>query len=295
MLRRSIGSGVLVTRSLMQGLWPAITDPAQLELAVLNLAINARDAMPSGGTLTIRTENVAKGDPHLPPELSGDCVMVALTDTGTGMIEEVRQRVFEPFFTTKEIGKGTGLGLSMVYGFVQQCGGGARIDSTVGKGTTVAMFFPRASDLAANADEPQDRASAPVAKRRDLQVLVVDDDPEVRDYAAAALSDAGYAVLTAGDAWTALEILDREKNVSLLVTDFSMPVVTGIALMKQVHRERPELPALLITGMIDVPVNELPPGKRCILKKPFDIDELLCHVADALADSTRQKDLADVA
>ena len=143
LLERTLGSMVRIEMSPEKAPWKAMTDPGQLELAVLNLAINARDAMPAGGILTISTANVPAGDPRLPEDVTGDCVMVAVGDTGTGMSEEVRAKVFEPFFTTKSVGKGSGLGLSMVYGLVKQCHGAIAIDSTVGRGTTVSMFFPR--------------------------------------------------------------------------------------------------------------------------------------------------------
>jgi signal transduction histidine kinase/ActR/RegA family two-component response regulator len=295
LLTRSIGTRVVVAKNLADGVLPAMTDAAQLELAVLNLAINARDAMPSGGTLTISTQNVPVGDPRLPAAMQGEFVMVAVSDTGTGMTEEVRSKVFEPFFTTKEIGKGTGLGLSMVYGFVTQCGGTVRIDTSVGNGTTVAMFFPRAQagKSAARGDAVDNAQPAIATQHSGARVVVVDDDPEVREFAVTALTEAGYVVFGAADAWRALEILDQEGKFALLITDYAMPVVTGIALVNQVHRERPELPTLLMTGLTDVPVNELPPGKRRVLRKPFDIAELIRHAGEAIEAGNLSRDGGD--
>ena len=160
LLERTLGSMVRIEMNSAKAPWKAMTDPGQLELAVLNLAINARDAMPAGGILTISTANIPAGDPRLPEDVSGDCVMVAVGDTGTGMSEEVRAKVFEPFFTTKSVGKGSGLGLSMVYGLVKQCHGAIAIDSKVGRGTTVSMFFPRAARRFHRADRNHARSMA---------------------------------------------------------------------------------------------------------------------------------------
>ena len=265
-----------------QTLWQAMTDPGQLELAVLNLAINARDAMPTGGTLTISTCNVPAGDPRLPDDVSDDCVMVSVADTGTGMSDEVRAKVFEPFFTTKSVGKGSGLGLSMVYGLVKQCRGAIAVDSRVGHGTTVSLFFPRArcqfisEPEAAAADGMPVRPAQPGAK-----LLIVDDDSDVREFAATALRDAGYDVFEAKDAasgWSCwCPSRDRDAGHR-----FAMPLMTGADLFRRARTIRPDLAALLITGFANLPREDQAISGMRVLRKPFDVPDLLLAVNQCL-------------
>ena len=186
---RAIGASIEIRQVLATDLWPVLIDVSQIETALLNIALNARDAMPGGGVLVIETANIPAGNPELPVEVAGqDCVLVSLRDTGTGMSREVIERAFEPFFTTKEIGKGTGLGLSMVFGVVRQSGGTARIRSRLREGTTVQIYLPRTVEVAAF-------ASLPVSRRQatdNAHILVVDGDPDVRWIAAEDLRELGY-------------------------------------------------------------------------------------------------------
>ena len=276
LLDRALGALVRVEIRSAPELWKAVADPGQLELALLNLAINARDAMPTGGAVTVTTANVADGDPRLPDNLSGDFVMVAVSDTGTGMSEEVQQKVFEPFFTTKAVGKGSGLGLSMVHGLVNQCHGGIAIDSKPGQGTTVSMFFPRATDaMVAQIDGSASDAAPFVPVRPGAKLLVVDDDPDVREYAAAALRDAGYVVREAKDGAGSLEILREEDDIALLVTDYAMPLMTGADLYRRALAIRPGIGGILITGFANLPADDEILSAMHIIRKPFDAIDLL--------------------
>ena len=243
-----------------------MVDPAQLESAILNLAINARDAMPQGGVLTLHTDNVVirrQGEPGRPAELApGDYVAITLADTGTGMDEPTLARAFEPFFTTKEVGRGSGLGLSMVYGMVAQSGGGVTMTSEAGKGTSVTIFIPRAMEAAAAAAAPV-TATGPASRK---VVLLADDDHLVRTGASAVLEMLGYHVLAASSGVEALQVLQDAEAVDVLVTDYAMPGMSGVALIQETRRLAPKLPVLLITGYADKPEGI----EHCaILHKPF--------------------------
>ncbi|HZS82223.1 MAG TPA: PAS domain-containing protein [Stellaceae bacterium] len=280
LLRRTLGPAIRIEQALEPELWRARTDATQLELAVLNLAINARDAMPEGGALTIETRNLAAADPHRPPELpAGDYVMIAVIDTGSGMSEEVRSKAFEPFFTTKEVGKGSGLGLAQVYGFAEQSGGKAQIASRPRRGTRVTIFLPRALDAAA----PEGAARAAAPSGGSGSILLVDDEPEVREFAATALRELGYTVCEAEGGEAALAIIDRDVELDLLVLDYAMPGMNGIELLEAARRRRPGLPLVLITGYADTGALEsLRPGD-VVLRKPFKQSELAREVGIALA------------
>jgi CheY-like chemotaxis protein len=289
LLERTLGSMVRVEMDRDQALWKAMTDPGQLELAVLNLAINARDAMPTGGTLTISTVNLSAGDPRLPEDVGGDCVMVSVADTGTGMTDEVRAKVFEPFFTTKSVGKGSGLGLSMVYGLVKQCHGAIAIDSKVGHGTTVSLFFPRARCQFTSETESAAADSMPVRPAQPgAKVLIVDDDSDVREFAATAMRDAGYEVYEAKDAASGLELLAAHREIALLVTDYAMPVMTGADLFRRAKAIRPDLAALLITGFANLPREDQSIGAMRLLRKPFDVADMLRAVNQCLEQDALQ-------
>jgi signal transduction histidine kinase/ActR/RegA family two-component response regulator len=289
LLRRAIGTLVGVEKELAPDLWVANADPSQVELAILNLAINARDAMPSGGTLTLETANVSAGDSRLPEDIArgGDFVMVAMRDTGTGMSEAVVAKVFEPFFTTKDVGKGSGLGLSIVYGMAKASGGSVRLTSALGEGTVVRLFLPRSA--AAVADVPV--ASPPLAAPAPAtglagpapRILLVDDDPDVREFTASSLRQWGYEVSEAVDGRAALEILERDDAIDMLVVDFAMPVMTGTDVVRQAHERRPLLPVLLITGFADAQVLTLPSSPMQILKKPFRLTDLAERIRWGLA------------
>ncbi|UXH80503.1 PAS domain-containing protein [Roseateles amylovorans] len=243
---RTLGEQIAVELRLDEAAWPVQTDANQLENALLNLAINARDAMPHGGQLTIETRNLQVADDLLgQSELAeGDYVVISVSDNGLGMPKEVIDRAFDPFFTTKNIGKGTGLGLSMIYGYVKQSGGHVSIFSIVGEGTTVKLFLPRAL----TPHSPQEIASPPeVVAGAGERILVVDDNTDLRRLLEESLTEQGYVVTAVGDAHEAMERLDDE-SFDLLITDVGLPDLSGRRLADLVRDARPTLPVLLITG-----------------------------------------------
>uniref|UniRef100_Q07H02 histidine kinase n=1 Tax=Rhodopseudomonas palustris (strain BisA53) TaxID=316055 RepID=Q07H02_RHOP5 len=279
LLRSSMGGSVRLELVLQPELWPALVDPTQIELVILNLAINARDAMQVGGSLTVETANVRLAAPSRPEmPAAGEYVMIAVSDTGTGMTPEVLAKAFEPFFTTKPVGKGSGLGLAQVFGFAKQSGGGVRIDSQFGEGTTVKVFLPRGTGHLAVADQagpPEDTLELSGAARR---VLLVDDDSAVRDVAASMLREQGCVVVEAGSGGAALDLLERDPvPFDLMVIDFAMPGMTGAEVAREVKLRRPGLPMIFITGYADLAaVKNL--GADAIVQKPFRDDELLHRV-----------------
>ncbi|HEX6102816.1 MAG TPA: ATP-binding protein [Alphaproteobacteria bacterium] len=283
LLFRTIGATVRIETVLQQELWPAVADPTQVELVILNLALNARDAMPTGGRLTVATANVdMKSAPaqgvDLPAE---DFVSISVSDTGTGMTEEVLAKVFEPFFTTKPLGAGTGLGLSQVYGVARQSGGGVRIETRLGHGTTVWVYFPRAASPAAS--RAPDQAEQLTAGGQG-SVLVIDDDPDVRRFVSLVLQDLGYGVLVAGSAREASDLLDRGEHIDLVLTDFAMPEVNGAEFavaLKSRHATPPRL--LFMTGYAETEKLAEHAAPEMILKKPFTARQLGAAVRAALS------------
>ena len=280
LLFRTIGSTVRIETVLQKGLWPAMIDGSQIELVVLNLAINARDAMPGGGRLTITTSNADSSEPSRPSELTGDdYVIVSVSDTGLGMTDEVQKKAFEPFFTTKAIGSGTGLGLSQVYGIAKQTGGAVRIDSTLGKGTTVAVYLPRARGLPAHHKaEYEAMTASPVGH---ATILVADDDRDVRELLISCLESLGYRVLAASNGPLAIEMIEKNSDIELLMLDIAMPEMNGIEVARVVLSKRPELPIVFMTGYIGSTKLEGAEQKR-LMKKPFTVAELTKQVEDAL-------------
>jgi signal transduction histidine kinase len=281
LLQSTIGGGIEIAIDLADDLHAAMVDPTQIELAVLNLAINARDAMPDGGTLRVVTGNLSAASPRTPEEPpAGDYVGVCVSDTGTGMSAPVRAKVFEPFFTTKEIGKGSGLGLSQVLGFAQQSGGGVRIDSRPGHGTAVQIYLPRADT------RPPAAVAAPAAgrpaERADARILLVDDDSAVREVTAALLRGCGYTVVEAGSGGGALDVLDGDDHIDLLLVDLAMPGMSGSELARRVKPRRPTLPILFVTGFADRTALEGVNEAR-IIGKPFIDSELVDKVRLTLA------------
>jgi signal transduction histidine kinase/CheY-like chemotaxis protein len=276
LLFRTIGGTVRIETILENDLWPALADVSQIELAILNLAINGRDAMPDGGRLTIRTANVGPATPQRPAELtSGHYVAVSVSDTGSGMTEEVQAKAFEPFFTTKAIGQGTGLGLSQVYGVVRQSGGTVRIDTRLGQGTTVTVYLPRASDHAATRQlEP---AVVPQGDRRGA-ILVVDDDPDVRELTVAFLELLGYTATAGESGRAALQVLELGADLDVLLIDYAMPDLTGAETIRLVRAMRPDLRILMMTGYADTAALEGIAGGNGILKKPFTRAELAAKI-----------------
>jgi signal transduction histidine kinase len=275
MLRRTLGEGVALHTELAAELWPTEADPNQLENALLNLAVNARDAMPEGGRLSITTANVELGDGIAEAEgVAGQFVAIVVSDSGTGMDEATIQRAFEPFFTTKDVGQGTGLGLSQVYGFVRQSSGHVRLDSTLGEGTTVRIYLPRR--------EPRDRAEeiapVPVAPPRadGESVLVVEDDAAVREYSTHCMRELGYIVLEAPSGAAALTILERNPQIGLLFTDIGLPGgMNGRELAERAVRRRPGLKVLFTSGYaLPAFLTDAPAGALHLLPKPFTAADL---------------------
>jgi PAS domain S-box-containing protein len=276
-LRRTLGESIAVETVLAAGLWGTLVDPNQLENAVLNLAINARDAMPEGGKLTIETGNTYLDDEYAAAHnevTPGQYVLIALSDTGQGMSEEIMAHAFEPFYTTKPEGRGTGLGLSQVYGFVKQSGGHIKLYSEPGCGTTVKIYLPRS---AATGDvETSVNRSKPVATSQGESVLVVEDDPGVRMYSAEALTTLGYDVLQAPDGHAALRLLENNPQIALLFTDVGLPGLNGRQLAEEAKHRLPDLRVLYTTayarnaivhhGILDAGVDLLP--------KPFTVEAL---------------------
>jgi PAS domain S-box-containing protein len=284
LLRRTLGEHVEIELKLAGNLWPALADSGQVENSLLNLAINARDAMPEGGKLTIETSNVHLDEDyasHNAEVMPGDYVMMAVTDTGVGMPEDVLAHVFEPFFTTKEVGKGTGLGLSMIYGFAKQSGGHAKIYSEVGHGTTVRLYLPRL------ATEPKSETAAIIPPRKGggETILVVEDNPDVRRLVLRQLHDLGYQVIEAANGPEALKILDGGAAIDLLFTDVVMPGgMTGRQLAEAAKARRPGLKTLFTSGYTEdsiLRLGKLDLGVR-LLSKPYRKHELATRVREAL-------------
>ncbi len=279
LLQSTMGGQVRLRTDLQSGLWGAMIDPTQIELVILNLAINARDAMEVGGALTVSTANVtldAPGRPEEPP--AGDYVMVAVSDTGSGMPPDVLAKVFEPFFTTKAVGKGSGLGLSQVFGLAKQAGGGVSIDTEPGKGTTVKVYLPRSGvameDRAVRREAPRRADGHPV-------VLVVDDDNAVREVTVGLLAELGYDVVEAGSGGAALEIVQDRPDVDLMLLDFAMPGMNGAEVARIAHAYRPGLPVVFVTGYADADAM-IHADERAVIQKPFDDYELAAVLGEVL-------------
>jgi CheY-like chemotaxis protein len=291
LLAHTLGGLVRLEWSLPADLWPAWADAAQLELALMNLAINARDAMADGGTIAITARNSAAAEGNeleLPP---GDYVVLTISDTGCGIAPEILERVTEPFFTTKDVGKGTGLGLSMVYGFAHQSGGAIDIRSELGIGTAVEIWLPRADAApAANLiDEPKQLAAPkrakPKAEQRCLRILLVDDHEAVRETTAALLRDLGHKVASARDGLAMLKMLKTApRDYDLVVTDYAMPLLSGGEALLRAREIRPDLPGLIISGYADAQSIERKPEDVAVLTKPFtpeDIGRVIAELCPA--------------
>ncbi|RYH18599.1 MAG: response regulator, partial [Alcaligenaceae bacterium] len=275
MIRRAVGPHIEMTVSAEADLWPVLVDPHQLENALLNLCINARDAMPEGGSLGIAASNKSiaesvAGAWDIPP---GRYVVIQVSDTGSGMSPEIVDRVFEPFFTTKPLGMGTGLGLSMVYGFAKQSGGLVRIHSKVGVGTSVSIYLPQHHQRP-EAETPSSEQSVPATGRGET-VLIVDDEPAVRTLMVEVLQELGYYILEAGDAASALALLRTHPRVDLLVTDVGLPGgMNGRQLADAARVDQADLPVLFVTGYSVGALGEQLPEGMHIITKPFDMGTL---------------------
>jgi signal transduction histidine kinase len=287
LIRRTVGPAIELDVVAGEGLWTTLVDPNQLENALLNLSINARDAMPSGGRITISTGNEAFNaevarERGLAP---GPYVTLCVSDTGTGMTPEVIARAFDPFFTTKPIGEGTGLGLSMIYGFCRQSGGGVRIESEPGRGATICLHLPRHRGEADAAEIPPVLPGAPRAAPGQT-VLIVDDEPTVRMLVTEVLEDLGYTAIEAADSPAGLAILQSDVRIDLLVTDVGLPGGMNGRQMADAGRVvRPDLKVLFITGYAETAVlgnGQLGPGMQ-VITKPFAMETLASRIKDLIA------------
>ena len=283
LLSRTLGEQTVLETHLCPDLWSAKTDANQLESALLNLCINARDAMPDGGKLTVETENISldehgtRAQPGLTP---GNYVVLSVSDTGTGMSRATLEKVFEPFFTTKPIGQGTGLGLSMIYGFANQSGGHVRIYSELGMGTTVKLFIPQSTGEIASLEVVKDA----IVNGRGETVLVVEDDPAVRQIVREVLCEIGYGVIEATDADTALPVLRSNREIDLLITDVGLPGVNGRQLAEMARASRPDMKVLFVTGYAQnatVRSGFLDQGME-MLTKPFALDTLATKIREII-------------
>ncbi|WP_374447974.1 response regulator [Stella sp.] len=283
LLQSTLGGSVQLRRELAPDLWPALVDPTQIELIILNLAINARDAMRVGGRLTIATANIVLDGPSRRPEEPGpgEYVVLSVADTGTGMTPDVLAKAFEPFFTTKKVGEGSGLGLAQVYGFAKQSGGGVGIDTVPDEGTTVRVYLPRAAAAAVRPAD-HDRGATADGSAGGRTILVVDDDADVREVTASRLRELGYRVLEAGSGGSALDILAAAPPPDLLLLDYAMPGMNGAEVAREVRQRRPGLPIMFVTGFADLgALAEI--GEERIVSKPYTDAELAAKVRRALA------------
>jgi CheY-like chemotaxis protein len=287
LFRRTAGPGVEVEIKLASDLWPALCDPNQLENALLNLVINARDAMPDGGHLLIETANsvfpdwrrVSRGEP-LGKVPAGEYMGLFVTDTGVGMSPDIIARAFDPFFTTKPTGQGTGLGLSMIYGFVQQSGGYVLLSSEEGRGTTVSIYLPRHFGTAIGR-EALNAAAKPTHAEAGATVLLVEDELALRMVIVEVLSDLGYTVLEAGNSQSGLQIVESDARIDLLLTDVGLPGgMNGRQLADAARKRRPDLKVLFLTGYAEsiAAGNDGMEQGMEIMTKPFALEQLVAKV-----------------
>jgi CheY-like chemotaxis protein len=278
MIVRTIGPQIQIATDLAENLWHALADPTQLEVMVLNLAINSRDAMPHGGHIVIRTRNVQLVPDSLASELDkGEYVCISVHDDGPGMPPEVLAHAFEPFYTTKEHGKGTGLGLAQLYGFAKQSGGAAKIDSEIGKGTAVSIYLPRTRE-----EVPQDALPHHEGHRATrARILVVDDDDDVRTVTSDTIRELGYKVESVSRAEDALAKL-RDGAFDLLITDVAMPGTNGVELARRVRELDDGMPILFSSGYADVQAFGEELSDETVLRKPFRIADIAARIEAAL-------------
>ena len=288
LIDRTLGERVIVTTKVAEGAWPVWVDPMQLENAIINLAVNARDAMDGAGRLTIAVDNVTLIDGEIGQAKAGNHVRVAVTDSGCGMTPEVLERVFEPFFTTKEVGKGTGLGMSQIFGFVRQSGGDIAIRSAPGQGTTVSLYLPRGNRTAPampvlSAPIQASMPARPIEARSTGEpVLIVEDDPRVRVATTAAIAELGYRPIACGSGEDALALLGERSDINLMITDVVMPGMTGPELGTTVRARHPGVGILYVTGYAGEAAEGGELEGEAVLRKPFTISALEKAVDDAM-------------
>jgi CheY-like chemotaxis protein len=283
LLDRTLGERIKIVTELADDAWPVFVDPHQLENAIVNLAVNARDAMDATGSLTIRTRNLTVESNAVGDIRAGEYLCLDVSDTGCGMTPEVRERAFEPFFTTKEVGKGTGLGLSQIFGFAHQSGGEVGIESKVGKGTTVSIYLPRTEAVASNVRvhpamhlRSEDEMTVPGAR-----IILVEDDPRVRTATVGALEDLGYEPIACSSGPEALALFDR-MEFDLVISDVIMPEMTGPEMVREIKSRRIDIAVLFVTGYVGEGEGEDLVGYD-LLRKPFTVSTLSSAVATALA------------
>jgi signal transduction histidine kinase len=270
LLRRTLGERIDIHLDIAEGVWPIHVDRSQLESALINLCVNARDAMPEGGRLTIEVRNRPLQDQNSQPEaIDGDCVVISVIDTGVGIPPEVIDRVFEPFFTTKESGKGTGLGLSMVYGFIQQSGGHVEIDSAPGEGTTIRIFLPR-SEAEKTGKTAKGEEATPILGNGET-VLVVEDDASVRQVTVSTLEALGFSVMEASSGDEAAAMLRNSSDVRVVLSDVKMPGMTGVELAQLIKEQWPSIRVLLTSGYVDADERS---SEFDFIHKPFRASDL---------------------
>ncbi|HET9397796.1 MAG TPA: ATP-binding protein, partial [Sphingomicrobium sp.] len=286
LLDRTLGERTKVVTDLANDAWPVFVDPHQLENAIVNLAVNARDAMDGQGTLTISSRNVSMEANEVGDIRAGEYLVIEVTDTGCGMTTEVRERAFEPFFTTKAVGKGTGLGLSQIFGFAHQSGGEVGIESEVGKGTTVSIYLPRTDAKASNVRthpavqmRSEDEMTVPGAR-----ILLVEDDPRVRTATVGALEDLGYEPVACAGGAEALALFDS-MDFDLVISDVIMPEMTGPEMIREMKSRRSDIAVLFVTGYVGEGEGDDLVGYD-LLRKPFTVSTLSTSVATALSRRT---------
>ncbi len=294
LLERTIGDTITVEFSVTENIWPIFVDPYQLENAVLNLAVNARDAMPEGGTLRIVTTNTLLSDGEIEGVNGGEHIRLSVSDTGVGMTSDVLDRAFEPFFTTKPTGKGTGLGLSQIFGFVRQSRGAVTVESNPGRGTTVSIFLPRSmSDPVVKPDTPDSASTLPT--RRGTTVLVVEDDPRVLMATGDALEELGLRTVRCPHPADAPKRLRENPDIGLIVSDVLMPGMTGPELVASIRGDYPGLPVLFVTGYAGDIDTAAAFGGHMVLRKPFTLASLGKAVGTLLANDPVRKARAEAA
>jgi CheY-like chemotaxis protein len=272
MLVQSLRGDIRLEFDLADKVWPVEVDPTQLQIALINIAVNARDAMPKGGSFRVKTENIVLRNGQV-----REAVAISLTDTGIGIPEEALSQVFEPFFTTKEVGEGTGLGLAQVYGFAKQSGGSVDIRSKVGRGTTVTLYLPKAE---VSARTPEESADASPTESRPLRILLVEDNPQVADVAIALLTEEGHSVSHIATADEALARLHADPAFDLVFSDLVMPgELDGLDLARRIQTKWPALPILLATGYSDAASPAIEEGFT-LLTKPYQPDTLLATIRE---------------